>query len=85
MLNILTAQDKVTSSVIKLELQRCRAENGDVTTCLKLPTLFEATKQMCSLHDLFTVDKIYRSISPCIEWHDTNTQLVRLFTEEQKK
>jgi len=32
MLNILTAQDKVTSSVTKLELQRCRAENGDITT-----------------------------------------------------
>jgi len=52
MLNILTAQDKVTSSVIKLELQRCRAENGDVSTCLKLPTLFEATKYMRLLHGI---------------------------------
>ena len=32
MLNILTAHDKVTSFVIKLEFQRCRAEDGDVTT-----------------------------------------------------
>jgi len=64
MLNILTAQEKVTSSVIKLELQRCRGENGDVTTCLKLPTLLEATKQMCSLHDIGYLLLITKSIGP---------------------
>ena len=85
-MNILTAQDKVTSSVIKLELQRCRAENGDVTTCLKLPT--EATKQTCSLHDisyLLLITKYIGPYLPCVEWHDMNTELVRLFTEEHKK
>jgi hypothetical protein len=72
MLNILTAQDKVINSVIKLELQRCRAEIGDVTTCLKLPTLFEATKQMCLLHDiryLLLIPKSMGPYLPCVEWH----------------
>jgi hypothetical protein len=68
MLNILTAQDKVTSSVIKLELQRCWAENGDVATCVKLPTLFEATKQMYSLHDIRHLLLITKSIGPYLPW-----------------
>jgi hypothetical protein len=73
-LNILTAQDKVTSSVIKLELQRCRAENGEVTACLKLPTLFEANKQTCSLHDTrYLITESIGPYLPYVEWHDMNT------------